>query len=185
MTDPNAAAPTPRPPDCNAALVLADGTVFWGRGIGATGQRGRRGVLQHRDHRLSGDPDRPLLCRADHHLHLPAYRQCRRQPRGHRDDDPGRRAAWSSAARSPSRRITAPTQPLDAWLKSHGMVGICGGRHAAADPPHPRSRARPTGSSPTRPTGELDIAAMRAEARGLARARRHGPRQGGHLPPEL
>src|SRR5215470_12444051 len=28
---------TPRPPDCNAALVLADGTVFWGRGLGATG----------------------------------------------------------------------------------------------------------------------------------------------------
>src|SRR3974390_3537407 len=38
MTDPNAAAQTPRPPDCNAALVLADGTVFWGHGIGAPGQ---------------------------------------------------------------------------------------------------------------------------------------------------
>src|ERR1700756_4768357 len=29
--------PMPRPPDCNAALVLADGTLFWGRGLGATG----------------------------------------------------------------------------------------------------------------------------------------------------
>src|SRR6185312_15031832 len=38
MTDPNAAAPTPRPPDCNAALVLADGAVFWGRGVGAPGR---------------------------------------------------------------------------------------------------------------------------------------------------
>ena len=38
MVDPNAAWPPPRPPDCNAALVLADGTVFWGRGIGATGR---------------------------------------------------------------------------------------------------------------------------------------------------
>ena len=38
MTDPNAASQTPRPPDCNAALVLADGTVFWGKGIGAPGQ---------------------------------------------------------------------------------------------------------------------------------------------------
>ena len=35
---PNAAAQAPRPPDCNAALVLADGTVFWGHGIGAPGQ---------------------------------------------------------------------------------------------------------------------------------------------------
>ena len=40
MDDPHAAAawPPPRPPDCNAALVLADGTVFWGRGIGAAGE---------------------------------------------------------------------------------------------------------------------------------------------------
>src|SRR5918994_6081257 len=38
MAFPNAAWPPPRPPDCNAALVLADGTVFWGRGIGAAGK---------------------------------------------------------------------------------------------------------------------------------------------------
>src|SRR5258708_2215837 len=29
--------PAARPPDCNAALVLADGSVFWGRGVGAPG----------------------------------------------------------------------------------------------------------------------------------------------------
>src|SRR5271165_5959302 len=28
---------SPQPPDCNAALVLADGTVFWGSGFGVTG----------------------------------------------------------------------------------------------------------------------------------------------------
>ena len=38
MSHPTAAIEKPRPPDCNAALVLADGTVFWGRGLGATGQ---------------------------------------------------------------------------------------------------------------------------------------------------
>src|SRR5213594_4151980 len=38
MPYPTAAGSKPRPPDCNAALVLADGTVFWGHGIGATGQ---------------------------------------------------------------------------------------------------------------------------------------------------
>src|SRR5580765_2356958 len=37
MEYPTAAWPSPRPPDCNAALVLADGAVFWGQGIGATG----------------------------------------------------------------------------------------------------------------------------------------------------
>jgi carbamoyl-phosphate synthase small subunit len=35
-----AAPPSPaRPPAATAALVLADGTVFWGRGLGATGVR--------------------------------------------------------------------------------------------------------------------------------------------------
>ncbi|HXV24816.1 MAG TPA: glutamine-hydrolyzing carbamoyl-phosphate synthase small subunit [Alphaproteobacteria bacterium] len=29
----------PRPPDANAALVLADGSVFWGRGLGSAGRR--------------------------------------------------------------------------------------------------------------------------------------------------
>ena len=37
MLDPTAARQQPRPPDCNAALVLADGSVFWGRGLGAAG----------------------------------------------------------------------------------------------------------------------------------------------------
>src|SRR6201988_4671124 len=30
--------PRLQPPDCNAALVLADGTVFWGQGFGAHGK---------------------------------------------------------------------------------------------------------------------------------------------------
>src|SRR5580765_6562755 len=37
MEYPTAGWPSPRPPDCNAALVLADGTVFCGQGIGAAG----------------------------------------------------------------------------------------------------------------------------------------------------
>src|ERR1043165_2792975 len=37
MLDPTAARQQPRPPDCNAALVLADGSGFWGRGLGAAG----------------------------------------------------------------------------------------------------------------------------------------------------
>src|ERR1700745_4235722 len=40
MSHPTAAMQKPRPPDCNAALVLADGSVFWGRGLGAPGSAG-------------------------------------------------------------------------------------------------------------------------------------------------
>src|SRR3546814_6453708 len=41
MTVAESAAMTPvpaTPPGATAALVLADGTVFWGRGVGATGE---------------------------------------------------------------------------------------------------------------------------------------------------
>ena len=49
-----------------------------------------RGRVQHRPDGLPGDPDRPLLSRPDRHLHLPPYRQCRRQRRGYRGPDAGR-----------------------------------------------------------------------------------------------
>ncbi len=50
------------------------------------GRRGvRRGVLQHRHDGLPGDPDGSLLCRADHHVHVPAYRQRRHERGGHRE----------------------------------------------------------------------------------------------------
>ena len=92
------------------------------------------------DDRLSGDPDRSLLCRADHHLHLSAYRQCRRQsPRTSRPRR-RRRAASCCAPTSPSRRTGARAQPLDAWLKSHGLIGIAGVDTRAPDPAHPRRR---------------------------------------------
>ncbi len=69
------------PPGATAALVLADGAVFWGVGFGAHSD-GRVGetVLQHGDERLPGNADRRVLRRADHHLHLPPHRQCRHQP---------------------------------------------------------------------------------------------------------
>ena len=49
---PRATSPGPHdaPPGATAALVLADGTAFWGRGFGAHTRRGagRRGRVQHR-----------------------------------------------------------------------------------------------------------------------------------------
>ena len=139
---------SPQPPDCNAAwcwrTVRCLGAAARRRGTG-----GRRGLLQHRDDRLSGNPDRSLLCRADHHLHLSPYRQCRDQsPRISRPRHRPRAGSWCEPT-SPSRPIGAPTQPLDAWLEAHGLIGLSGDRHAAADPADPRPGARPTGSSPT------------------------------------
>ena len=39
---------------------------------------------------------------------------------------PAARGLVAAQRRSPSRPITAPTQSLDTWLKSHGIVGLCG-----------------------------------------------------------
>ena len=73
---------------CEGVLVLADGELFEGELIGADpspdgerwGGRGdRRGGVQHRAVRLPGDRHRPVLRGPDHHLHLPAHRQLRRQ----------------------------------------------------------------------------------------------------------
>jgi carbamoyl-phosphate synthase small subunit len=48
-----------------ARLALEDGTVLEGRGFGAADRHGRRAGLQHLDVRLPGDPDRPVVPRAD------------------------------------------------------------------------------------------------------------------------
>ena len=54
-------------------------------------RRDRRGRVQHRAVRLPGGHHRPVVRRADHHLHLPAHRQLRRQRRRRRE--PPRRSA--------------------------------------------------------------------------------------------
>ena len=105
------------------------------------------------------------------------------QSRGYRDDRPRRRAASSSASRSPRRPITAPTQVARSWLKSQAWSGF-GGRHPAADPADPRLGRAPRGHRLR--SGRR--ARYRRNARGgagLARARRHGPGEGSHLPADL
>ena len=126
-----------------------------------------RGVLQYGDDGLPGDPHRSLLRRPDHHLHLPAHRQRRRQPRGHRDlqsRDALGRARLRAARRGHralqlSRRRDAGCMAEGARHHRHHRR-----RHARAHRPHPREghaqrrhRARALGhgsistSSPPRP----------------------------------
>jgi len=99
----------------------------------------RRSLLQHRDHRLPGDPDRPILCRADHYLYLSAYRQCRRQPRRSRDDNPGgARPGHPHCDHRAGQLSRHPiARPLAQILRHRRPLGR---RYAAADPAYPRSR---------------------------------------------
>ncbi len=64
--------------------------------------------------------------------------------------------------------ITGPaswraTQPLDAWLKSHGLVGVAGVDTRRLTR-HIRDRGPPNGVVAYDPQGRLDIAALRARA---------------------
>ena len=122
-------------------LVLADGTVISRAGARRHRLGRGRGVLQHRHHRLPGDPDRPVLRRPDHHVYLPAHRQRRRQPGGHRDLQSGH--ALGRARLRAARAGDGARQ-----LPRGGAARTTGSRRAASSPhrggyprpgrPHPR-----------------------------------------------
>ena len=86
--------------------------------------RGRgRALLQHGDDRLPGDHDRSLLRRADRHLHLPAHRQRRGEPRRRRDRRPGRRRHGGEVGPDRAVELARRRDPVD-----------------LADPPRPHRR---------------------------------------------
>src|SRR5436190_14869425 len=116
---------TPRPAGANAALVLADGTTFWGRGIGAAGQvvgevcfntaiTGYQEILT--DPSYAGQI---ITFTFPHIGNVGANRE---------DIETTTPAARGLVVH------TAPTEPsnyraeqsLDSWLKSHNIVGLCG-----------------------------------------------------------
>src|SRR3954447_7087730 len=125
MLDPTAARQQPRPPDCNAALVLADGSVFWGRGLGAPGSAvgevcfntsmtGYQEILT--DPSYAGQ----IITFTFPHI-------------GNTGANPEDIETVTPAARGLVLRadITDPsnwraTRHLDDWLKSYGLSGIAG-----------------------------------------------------------
>ena len=153
---------TPRPPDCNAALVLADGTVFWGRGVGANGSAvgevcfntaitGYQEVLT--DPSYAGQI---ITFTFPHIGNVGANRE---------DIETATPAARGLVVRTP---ISAPanyraTQPLDTWLKHNGLIGISG-----VDTRRLTRRIRdlgpPNGVIAHQPEGRLDLAELRAQA---------------------
>jgi carbamoyl-phosphate synthase small subunit len=163
MTEATMAAAAPQPPDCNAALVLADGTVFWGFGVGATGARvgevcfntamtGYQEILT--DPSYAGQI---ITFTFPHIGNVGTNRE---------DIETATPAARGLVLRAP---ITEPanwraTQGLDAWLKSHGLVGIC-----CVDTRRLTRRIRdggaPNGVVAHAADGRLDIPALIAEAR--------------------
>ncbi len=151
-----------RPADASAALVLADGTVFWGRGLGATG-------------RAVGE-----IC---FNTSITGYQEILTDPSyagqiitftfphiGNVGSNPEDVETTTPAARGLVLRagITEPSswraaQHLDAWLKSQGLIGLAGidtrmltGRI--------RDGGAPKGCIAHNPDGRFDLEALQGEA---------------------
>jgi len=162
MDDPNAAWPPPRPPDCNAALVLADGTVFWGQGIGAAGEAVgevcfNTSITGYQE--ILTDPSyagQIITFTFPHIGNVGANRE---------DIETETPPARGMVIRN---RPTAPSnwraeRSLDSWLKSHGIVGLAGVDTRRLTRLI-RNRGAPNGVIACRADGCLDLAAMRAAA---------------------
>jgi carbamoyl-phosphate synthase small subunit len=163
MTDAATAPLPPRPPDCNAALVLADGAVFWGRGVGAAGtavgevcfntaMTGYQEILT--DPSYAGQ----IVTFTFPHIGNVGT--------NFEDIETATPAARGLVIRAP---ITGPAnwravEPLDKWLGAHGLVGLAG-IDARRLTRRIRDLGPPNGVLAYDPKGALDIPALRAEAR--------------------
>ena len=163
MTDAPMSHASPRPPGTTAALVLADGSVFWGRGVGAAGvavgevcfNTAMTGYQE-----IMTDPSyagQIITFTFPHIGNVGANAE---------DIETTTPAARGLVLRAD---ITDPSnyraaQGFDAWLKSFGLAGIAG-----VDTRRLTRRIRdlgaPNGALCHAPDGAIDVAALHARAR--------------------
>jgi len=128
MPHPKAQPPsldTPRPPGATGAVVLADGTVLWGKGVGATGQSVGEVVFNTAMTGYQEVLTDPSYAGQIITFTFPHIGNVGTNPEDIETVTPAARGCILRAD------ITDPsnwrsTQHLDAWLKGHGIVGITG-----------------------------------------------------------
>jgi carbamoyl-phosphate synthase small subunit len=162
MIDATLSHAPPRPPGTTAALALADGSVFWGKGVGAPGlavgevcfntsMTGYQEIIT--DPSYAGQ----IITFTFPHI-------------GNVGANPEDIETMTPAARGLVLRvdITLPSnyraaQHFDAWLKSHNLVGISG-----VDTRRLTRRIRdlgaPSGALSHAPDGAIDLAELAAKA---------------------
>jgi len=163
MTDAPMSHASPRPPGTTAALVLADGSIFWGRGVGATGIAAgevcfNTSMTGYQE--IMTDPSyagQIITFTFPHIGNVGANLE---------DIETLTPAARGLVLRAD---ITQPSnyraaQHFDAWLKSHGLVGI-----ADVDTRRLTRRIRdlgaPNGGLVHASDGTIDTVALAAQAR--------------------
>ena len=154
--------PSPQPPDCNAALVLADGTVFWGSGVGAAGSAVGEVCFNTATTGYQEILTDPSYAAQIITFTFPHIGNVGTNPE---DIETATPAARGLVIRAP---ITTPanwraTQPLDRWLEAHRLTGVCGVDTRRLTRLI-RDRGPPSGVVAYDPRRPLDIPSLREEA---------------------
>ncbi len=174
------------PAGATAALVLADGAVFWGRGFGAH----------------TADP--PAVGEVCFNTGMTGYQETLTDPSyagqiitftfphiGNVGANTEDIEATTIAARGlvVKQDVTEPSnwravQHLDAWLRSQNVAGIAGVDTRALTV-RIRDGGAPNGVLAFPADGRFDLAALRSRAADVAGAGGDGPGEGGFLPADL
>jgi carbamoyl-phosphate synthase small subunit len=150
------------PANANAALILADGTVFWGRGLGASGSAVGEVCFNTSMTGYQEIVTDPSYAGQIITFTFPHIGNVGANPEDIETMTPASRGIVLRA------EVTQPSnwraaEHLDAWLKKHGLTAISG-----VDTRRLTRRIRdlgaPHGTIVYKPKGELDIARLRAEA---------------------
>jgi len=151
------------PVGATAALVLADGTIFWGRAIGAPARKSGEVCFNTS---ITGYQE--ILTDPSYAGQIIVFTFPHVGNVGTNIEDI---ETITPAARGLVLR-EEPTEPsnfrsdksLDAWLKSHGLPGIVGVDTRALTR-HIRDGGAPNGTIVTAPDGKFDVEALREEAK--------------------
>ena len=150
------------PPGVTAALVLADGTVFWGQGLGAAGETVGEVCFNTSITGYQEIMTDPSYAGQIVNFTFPHIGNVGANPEDVETTTPAARGCVLRA------EVTGPSnwraaQPFDAWLKSQNLIGIAG-----VDTRRVTRRIRelgaPSGALAHAPDGKLDIAALQKMA---------------------
>jgi carbamoyl-phosphate synthase small subunit len=150
------------PPGVTAALVLADGTVFWGHGLGAAGETVGEVCFNTSITGYQEIMTDPSYAGQIVNFTFPHIGNVGANPEDVETVTPAARGCVLRA------EVTGPSnwraaQPFDAWLKSQDLIGIAG-----VDTRRVTRRIRelgaPAGALAHAPDGKLDIAALQKAA---------------------
>jgi len=163
MTARKRPTPSAPPPWATAALALSDGTVFWGRGLGAAAKKTGEVCFNTS---ITGYQE--ILTDPSYAGQIVTFTFPHVGNVGTNEEDI---ETLTPAARGLVLRadVTAPsnfraTRPLEAWLVSHGLPGISG-IDTRALTRHIRDSGAPNGTLVHAPDGKLDAEALVAEAK--------------------